>query len=236
HVVHGAYAGGLSATAAGGDELRQAVVADLDGIALKKRVARLQVAVDDAVVVQVADSRAEALQPGEHFVPRHASGVPGDDLVERLAVDVLHHDPLIAVLGLLDVVDGDEVGMLEVEALADPTQLDVEVALDELEGDLLAAVGDRLVDLAEAAPAQVPLDGVALEGSVARGVRESHGAPSRGPGPPVLLGGTLFGDGTGGRARVRPHSAIRRRRAAILLPLPKESMQVDWAWSGRRRD
>ncbi len=57
--------------------------------------------------------------------------------------------------------------VLEVEALADAAQLDVEVAADQLEGDFLAAVADGVVDLAEAAAADAALDRVAVQGPVA---------------------------------------------------------------------
>ncbi len=53
--------------------------------------------------------------------------------------------------------------MLEVEALRDAAQLDVEVLLEQLEGDFLARVGQGVIDLAEAAAMDGPLDRVAVE-------------------------------------------------------------------------
>src|SRR5207244_3985475 len=49
-----------------------------------------------------------------------------------------------------------------------------QVALHQLEGDLLAAVGDGPVDLAEAAATEALFDGVALQGAVAGRVGEFH--------------------------------------------------------------
>ena len=70
HVVDGADAFGLAAAAAAGDELGEAVVADLDDAVVGEDVARLQVAVDDAVVVQVGDAGAHAAHPRQHLLDR----------------------------------------------------------------------------------------------------------------------------------------------------------------------
>ena len=51
-----------------------------------------------------------------------------------------------------EVVEVDEVGVLEVEALGDAAQFGVGVAAEELERDFLAAVADGEVDLAERRP------------------------------------------------------------------------------------
>ena len=52
HVVHGADGDRLAAVLAGADGLAQAVVADLDVAVLVEDVAGLEVAVDDAAIVQ----------------------------------------------------------------------------------------------------------------------------------------------------------------------------------------
>ena len=62
-----------------------------------------------------------------------------------------------------DVVQGDQVGVLQVQALRDAAELDVQVAADELEGDFLAGVAGGEIDLAEAAAADAALDGVAFQ-------------------------------------------------------------------------
>ena len=71
------------------------------------------------------------------------------------------------------VVEADEVGVLEVEALGDAAQLDVAVAAHQLEGDFLAAVADGEVDLAEAAAADAALERVAVQGPLSGTVGES---------------------------------------------------------------
>ena len=73
---------------------------------------------------------------------------------------------------LADVVEAEQVGVLEVEALADAAELDVEIAADQLQGDFLAGVADGVVDLAEAALADAALDRVALQRPRAAGVSE----------------------------------------------------------------
>ena len=74
HVVDGADALGVSAAAAAGDKLRQPVVADLDDALVGEDVARLQVAMDDAVVVEVGHAGADAADPGQGLVRRAARG------------------------------------------------------------------------------------------------------------------------------------------------------------------
>ena len=82
HVVDGADALGLAAAAAGRDELGQAVVADLDDAVLEEDVARLQVAVDDAVVVQVGRRRRRCrANHCQATFERQAVGVAVDDVV-----------------------------------------------------------------------------------------------------------------------------------------------------------
>ena len=101
-----------------------------------------------------------------------------DHVFERLAGDVFHDHPLVALLVGADVVEGDQIGVLQVEALRDAAELDVEVAADELERDFLAGVAGGEVDFAEAAPADAALDRVAVQRPRAAGVGEFH---RRGP-------------------------------------------------------
>ena len=137
-------------------------------------VGGLEVAVDDAVVVQVADAASERREPLADEFGRQAVGVAVDDLGERLAEDVLHDDPVLAAGVGAEVVEVDEIGVLEVEAVADAAQLGVGVAAEELERDFLAAVADGEVDLAEPALADAPLEGVAVERPLAGAVGELH--------------------------------------------------------------
>ena len=184
HVVDGADALGLAAAAAAGDEFGEAVVADLDRAFVDEDVGGLQVAVDDAVVVEVGDGRGDAGEPLLGDVAGHAVGVAVDGVFERFAGDVLHDHPAVVVLVGADVVERDQVGVLQVEALGDAAELDLEVAADELEGHFLAGVADGEIHLAEAAAAHAALDRVAFQRARAAGVGEAH----RGFGPVDLLG------------------------------------------------
>jgi hypothetical protein len=89
----------------------QPEVGDLDRLAGEQDVLRLDVEVGDAGVVGVVErvgDRAEQLGGGLRVQP--ALGV--EQAAERLAADVLHHDPGQPSL-LAGVVDGDDVGVGE---------------------------------------------------------------------------------------------------------------------------
>ena len=62
--------------------------------------------------------------------------------------------------------------MLQVQALVDAAELDVQVAADQLQRDFLAGVAQGVVDFAEAALADAALDGVALQRPRAAGIEE----------------------------------------------------------------
>ena len=64
---------------------------------------------------------------------------------------------------LADVVEAEQVGMLEVEALPHAAEFGIEIAADELQGDFLAGVAGGVVDFAEAAAAHAALDGIAAQ-------------------------------------------------------------------------
>ncbi len=78
-----------------------------------------------------------------------------------------------AVIGA-QIVEVDEVGVLEVEAVGDAAELDVRVAAEQLERDFLAGVADGEVDLAEPALADAAFDGEARQRPLAGAVGESH--------------------------------------------------------------
>src|SRR5205823_2531859 len=99
-----------------------------------------------------------------------------EDDAQRLAANVFHHHPRVALGVGLQVVERDEIGVLQVEALRDAAQLDVVIgaAAQQLERDLLAAVADGEVDLAEAAAADAALQDVAVQRSLPGAVGELH--------------------------------------------------------------
>ena len=62
--------------------------------------------------------------------------------------------------------------MLEIQALRDAAEFDIQIAANQLEGHFLAGVAGGVIDFAEAAVADAALDGVALQGARAAGVNE----------------------------------------------------------------
>ena len=78
--------------------------------------------------------------------------------LQALARHVLHHHPGVAGIVLADVVEAQQIGMLEVEALPHAAEFGIEIAADELQGDFLAGVAGGVVDFAEAAAAHAALD------------------------------------------------------------------------------
>jgi hypothetical protein len=86
--------------------------------------------------------------------------------------------------------------MLKVQALADATQLNFEIALDVLERDLFAGVARGEIDFAESASPDSALDRVPFEWPGATGVRKFHRGGSR-------------------RVRSRPLGIIKLRRLRI---------------------
>src|SRR5262249_39729901 len=131
------------------------------------------------VLVQVANSRADSVQPGERLRLGNASRMPGQHLIEALPGHVFHDDPGVVVLCLEDVVDEDEMGVLEVQALTDAAALHAEAVLHQLECDFLAAVGNRQIDFAEAAPAEAVPNRVPLDGLRTGSIDEFHGRSRR---------------------------------------------------------
>ena len=164
HVVHGADALGLAAAAAGGDELREAVVADLDQAFVAKDVAGLQVAMDDAMIVQIRHARRNAVEPGHRVFTRHAFWMLRNDVFQTIARHVFHHYPTVAEFVLFDVEQTDQVGMLEVQALGHAAQFDVEVATDQLQRDFFAGVAGGVIDFTKAAAADAAFDRIAIQG------------------------------------------------------------------------
>src|SRR5262249_21103855 len=108
-------------------------------------------------------------------VVRQLVGVAADHRPQRLAGDVLHDDPALAPAVHAQVVQVNEVGVLEVEAQFDAAQFDVRLAAQEFERDLLAAVADGEVDLAEAAAADAALQREPVQGPRSGTVSEAHG-------------------------------------------------------------
>ena len=103
----------------------------------------------------------------------------GQHVLEVPVGHVLHHHPGVALVVLADVVEVQQVGVFQVEALADAAEFDVEVAADQLQRDVLAGVAGGVIDFAEAALADAPLDRIAGQGAGAAGIHESPRRPAQ---------------------------------------------------------
>ncbi len=148
---------------AGSDELGQAVIANLDDSFLHEKIGRLQVAVNDPVVVQVGHAINQAFEPVADLGQRQPGGVLLEDAGQARPRDVLHYDKRVAGVAGLHVEDGQQVRAFQVHTLHDPAPLDVEIAKDQLEGNFLTGIGGAVIDLAEAAAANGSFDRVTVQ-------------------------------------------------------------------------
>ena len=150
HVVAGADALGVLGPLAGRDQLGQAVVADLDDALFHEQVRRLQVAVDDPVVVEVGDAVDQPLEPRADLGRRHPARVLLRTLA-RLGPATYSMMTNVSPASLLfRSWMASRFGHLRFMHWHDAAALDFEVAHDQLQRDLLAGVGGGVVDLAEA--------------------------------------------------------------------------------------
>ena len=74
HVMHGAHGDGLAGMDARLDGLAQAVIADLDVAVFIEDVARLEIAMDDAAIVQVGKTFGDFPQKEGGFLLAHSVG------------------------------------------------------------------------------------------------------------------------------------------------------------------
>src|SRR5262245_5373072 len=123
--MHGADAASLRRAMARTHALAQAVIADLEQALLEKDIGWLQIAMDDAVIMQIPDRSSERREPRLDQFNRQALRMAIENGIERFTGDVFHHDPRFAVQVGFDVVKAHQVLMLEVQALADAAQLNV---------------------------------------------------------------------------------------------------------------
>ena len=130
--------------------------------------ARLQVAVDDSLVMRRRQCAGHCRPDARHLIERQAA--PVDQGVQRLARDQLHRQE-VRVAVLFDRVNGDDVRVVQrgQRARFAPEPLDAigvggHVRGKDLEGDVAPERGIRRpVDRAHAAAADEALDRVAAE-------------------------------------------------------------------------
>ena len=132
HVVHRAHAAGLPAATAARNEFRQAVIADFDDALIDKNVSRLQVAMHNAVVVQVGHAGRYAVNPCQRLAYWQAVGIFCQQIFERVARHQLHDHPSISLVVLPHVVQREQVRVLEIQAVHYAAQLDIQIAANEL--------------------------------------------------------------------------------------------------------
>ena len=92
------------------DERRQAEVEDAHAVLGQDHVARLDVAVDDALRVRLGEPVGDLRRDLERLVDRHRPAL--EPLLQRRPLVERHHDEQLPVVGGLDVVDRADVGML----------------------------------------------------------------------------------------------------------------------------
>ena len=108
HVVNGPDTLRVSTSAADRDEFRKANVADFDVTVFGVDVGRFEVAVDNASFVQEVDSGRQTAEQFRNLIVRQTVGILRENLIERLASDVFHDDPVVAV-AFADVEDRHDV-------------------------------------------------------------------------------------------------------------------------------
>ena len=125
------------------EKARGAEVGDLQHVVLgDEHVGRPQVAVNHALTVRVVDGVADLAGEVERPVELERA-LARDDVLERLALHVLHHDEEDVVL-LLGRDDGDDVGMAdagEQSRLAEQLAEVESLAVRDLDRDLLVDPG-----------------------------------------------------------------------------------------------
>src|SRR5262245_37299883 len=94
--------------------------------------------------------------------------------MQRLAGNVFHDDPLIAILVGFEIVNADEIRVLEIDANFDTAHLNAAIAAQQFEGDLFAAIRYGEINLAETTFADPALDRVTVERLLAGSIGELH--------------------------------------------------------------
>ena len=181
HVVDGADADRLTALTGDADVLREAIVPNLHVAIFIKDVLWLEVAVDDAPIVQVAQPLADLSRKKDGLVRCHACRSARDEVSKGRSSHILHDHERYAVSVGLDIEDGDQVRSLQVDAVANSAQLDVVVLLNHFQRHLAAAVAHGVVNLPEPAAANAAQDGVPIERAVSMMVSKVHVTPSPHP-------------------------------------------------------
>ena len=119
------------------------------------------------------------------------------------------------MLVLANVEQGNQVGVLQVQALRDAAKFNIEVAADQLQRDLFASIAHGIIDLAETAVADPALDRIAIQRAGAAGEGEAGRAGGGGRVGSGLRHGEVHGFGF--HRFQRNHCLIPVQSAVCLL-------------------
>ena len=140
------------------------VVADFDDPLVDENVARLQIAVHDAVIVQIGHAGGNAVNPGQGF--RYAA-TRRDAGRALLPANGPHINSMTTQLSpwssCSHVVQREQIRMLKIQALGDAAQFDIPIAANQFQRHFFAGVAGGVIHFAKAAVADAALDGVACQ-------------------------------------------------------------------------
>ncbi len=138
--MHRADSYSLPAVLARADGFAQPVITNLDDAVLVKDVARLQVTMDDAAVVEILQALGDLAEKKGRLLRAQPCGALVDHLPQVWPGDILHNDKGPAKLVIANVKNAHQVLRLEVHALRDAPKLNLLVALHHFECHFAARV------------------------------------------------------------------------------------------------
>jgi hypothetical protein len=133
-----------------------------------------------------------------------------DGVAQTEASHVFHNDPTLIGRIEFDVIQPDQVGVFEVQALAYTAHLHFQIALDLFERDLFAGIIDGEIDLAKPADAHSAFDGKTAERLIAISKFKFHGLSLDWAATCRRIGNSRAGDFQRLLARISSWHSVRR--------------------------
>jgi hypothetical protein len=93
---------------------------------------------------------------------------------QRFPRDELHDDPTLLLFVEADVVDANQIGVPQIQAMANATHFDFEVLLNSLQGNFFARFAFGEINFAKAPRSNATFDDEAIEGSISISILELH--------------------------------------------------------------
>ena len=121
--------------------LGESVIANLHHTLIVEDIARLQIAVNDAMIVQVRNTSSNTVYPEECSFGRHARRIRRDHLVECLPRNKFHDDPIVALSVFANIKYGQQIRMLQVQTVSDALNSTSRFRRISLNRHFLAGVG-----------------------------------------------------------------------------------------------